>query len=594
MSVIAIIGTATALLAASIALVQREMKKILAYSTVSQLGFMFAAVGVGAFTAGIFHVFTHAFFKACLFLGAGSVMHAVGAHGDADIFKLGGLRKILPKTHATFLVACLAISGVPFFAGFFSKDEILLGASLLGFAGDEAFSSSLVGWFVLGGLTIAATMTAFYMFRLYFLTFSGTYRSAGEGEAHGHDHDHHAYDAHPHESPATMTIPLIVLATGSALAGLLGLPHAWGISFLHNWWGPWLEAAVSHVAGFGPEDHIENGVAVVVAAVCGLSAAGIGVGAAYALYKDASEDRFTARLPKAVYQLFFDKWRVDELYEKIILGPIRGTAVLVGRIDQTFVDALLTKATAAGVRALGWLTTRPQVGVVHAYGLAMVVGLAGMSYWVLYPHPALQATALPGGRVDLVAARGVGYEYRWDANGDGELDGESWSTEPTASNASWAPESYVGVRLLVSAPGVHNGPEHELEVGEAPILLTTSMLGRGWQGDALESTTPPAVTYDEEAGEIVVRPNLVRPALDEGGEPRPLPELRLRPGQTGRLGPFILVTAAPVVRPRVEVRNAFGNVATDSVELVLRDARPAGHRISLGTPGAHAGATEVQ
>ncbi|MBC7173591.1 MAG: hypothetical protein H5U40_14215, partial [Polyangiaceae bacterium] len=298
MTVIAVIGTLTALLAATIALVQREMKKILAYSTVSQLGFMFAAVGVGAFGAGIFHVFTHAFFKACLFLGAGSVMHAVGAHGDADIFKLGGLKKILPKTHATFFIACLAIAGIPGFAGFFSKDEILLGASQLGFAGEGAFSGPWVGWFVLISLAIAATLTAFYMFRLYFLTFTGSYRSAGE-EAHGHGHgDHHGYDAHPHESPSTMTVPLIVLAAGSILAGFLGLPHA---LHLPNWWGHWLEVAVAHVPGFGPADHIENMTPVVLAMGLGTLAAVVGVGGAFAFYNNAAEDRVTATLPGALY-----------------------------------------------------------------------------------------------------------------------------------------------------------------------------------------------------------------------------------------------------------------------------------------------------
>ena len=211
MSIIAVIGTLTALLAASIAVVQREMKKILAYSTVSQLGFMFAAVGVGAFSAGFFHVFTHAFFKACLFLGAGSVMHAVHAHGDADIFKLGGLKKLLPITRWTFLASCLAIAGFPLTSGFFSKDEILLGAAAQIYRPD-AMLVTYVGWFTLIGLTLAAVMTAFYMFRLYFLTFTGEYRSADQS-------GDHPYDAHPHESPPSMTIPLVVLGIGALLVG---------------------------------------------------------------------------------------------------------------------------------------------------------------------------------------------------------------------------------------------------------------------------------------------------------------------------------------------------------------------------------------
>ena len=193
MAVIALIGAVTALMAASVGLVQNDIKKVLAYSTVSQLGFMFAAVGCGAFAAGFMHVYTHAFFKACLFLGAGSVMHAVGAHGDADIRTLGGLRKYMPATRATFLVSCMAIAGVPLFSGFFSKDEILVG--VLSSAGYFSFAPWVTPT-VFAMLVLGATMTAFYMFRLYFLTFSGEYRG-GPHAAHGHAHDAHGDDHDP-------------------------------------------------------------------------------------------------------------------------------------------------------------------------------------------------------------------------------------------------------------------------------------------------------------------------------------------------------------------------------------------------------------
>jgi NADH-quinone oxidoreductase subunit L len=201
MAVVAGIGITTALIAGTVGLVQNDIKKVLAYSTVSQLGFMFTALGVGAFTAGVFHVMTHAFFKALLFLGSGSVIH--GMHEEQDIQKMGGLRKYMPITYRTFLVGTLAIAGIPFFSGFFSKDEILEFAF---------FNGSPVLW---GVGAVAAFTTAFYMWRLTALTFHGEERF---------DHHH----VHPHESPATMTIPLIVLAILSTFGGFLGVPHVIG------------------------------------------------------------------------------------------------------------------------------------------------------------------------------------------------------------------------------------------------------------------------------------------------------------------------------------------------------------------------------
>ncbi|MEM9068231.1 MAG: NADH-quinone oxidoreductase subunit L [Myxococcota bacterium] len=427
MSVIAIVGAVTAFIAATIAVVQHEMKKILAYSTVSQLGFMFAAVGVGAFAAGFFHVFTHAFFKACLFLGAGSVMHAVHAHGDADIYKLGGMKKFMPKTHWTFLVSCLAIAGVPFFSGFFSKDEILLGASNVAFGGEASPISPGVGWFVLVTLFIAATMTAFYMFRLYYLTFTGEYRSAGgddHDEAHGDGHDdhHHSYPSEPHESETAMTFPLMVLGIGAVVVGFLGIPHVLPFAGIHldqyHWWGHWMDPSITNLA-LG-----ENMTAVNVAAVAGLLAMAIGILAARALYKDAaihdtSEDRLT--LPEKLRAFLFDKWRVDEFYGATILMANKKLAVFAGRIDQTFVDGLLTKATSGLVAVTSWVFTRIQVGVVHAYGLVLVLGLVGMSWWFLYPHADVKVEATTNS-ASFQVGRGFGYEYRFDVDGDGEFD----------------------------------------------------------------------------------------------------------------------------------------------------------------------------
>ena len=419
LSVIAIVGASTAFLAATIAVVQNEMKKILAYSTVSQLGFMFAAVGVGAFTAGFFHVFTHAFFKACLFLGAGSVMHAVHAHGDADIRKLGGLKKWMPITRWTFLLACLAIAGVPPFAGFFSKDEILLGAAEVGM--HETMIPQWVGWFVLVVLFLAATMTAFYMFRLYFLTFTGDYRSAKKVAAEGeeanteHAHDDHGYSAHPHESEPSMTFPLIVLGAGSVLVGLLGLPHAFVPENL-VWWGHWLEPSITGLGAAG-EDHTPAFVAMGL----GTAAMVIGVGGAFVAYHNKNSDSFTTKIPKGIHSFLFDKWRVDELYGATIVRGSRGLAMFLGRIDKTFVDTMLTGATAKGVQIFGWLSTRIQVGRVHAYALAIAIGLAVMSWYVLYPHAEV-AYEVNDSDATFVATRGLGYEYRWDVDSDGTYD----------------------------------------------------------------------------------------------------------------------------------------------------------------------------
>ena len=242
-SVVAVIGLATALLAASIALKQNDIKKVLAYSTVSQLGYMFLGLGVGAYTGAVFHVMTHAFFKALLFLGAGSVIHAMG--GEQDMRKMGGLGKYVPVTKWTMLIGCIAIAGIPPFSGFFSKDEIL----------SAAFAKSPV-YYVIGVFT--ALLTAFYMFRLYATTFMGGFRGT-EGQAH-----------HLHESPAAMTIPLIVLAVLAVFGGFLGIPEvmAPNAHWLGHFLGPVFggEGAPSSEVSSGTEWGL-MGVSVAVALV---------------------------------------------------------------------------------------------------------------------------------------------------------------------------------------------------------------------------------------------------------------------------------------------------------------------------------------
>ena len=319
MMVIAIVGALTALLAASIALVQTQLKKILAYSTVSQLGFMFAAVGCGAFGGAMFHVFTHAFFKACLFLGAGSVMHAVHAHGDADIRYLGGLRQHMPRTHLTFLLSCLAIAGFPLTSGFFSKDDILFGALEAAHAFGE--ERAWVGYLVFGLLALTAFLTAFYMFRLYFRTFWGTFKGGhepahAEGEHDGHAEGEDAHDAHhvePHESDDWITVPLMILAGFAMVVGFLGLPH-WLVPDL-SWWGHFLSghdgtsgpvatwAILHHTAEEGAEASLAGmgWTAMGVGTLVGLG----GIGMAYAWYgQGQSQDEREKPLALGVASLY--------------------------------------------------------------------------------------------------------------------------------------------------------------------------------------------------------------------------------------------------------------------------------------------------
>jgi NADH-quinone oxidoreductase subunit L len=541
MSIIAVIGTLTALLAASIAVAQREMKKILAYSTVSQLGFMFAAVGVGFFAAGFFHVFTHAFFKACLFLGAGSVMHAVHAHGDADIFKLGGLKRDLPITRWTFLASCLAIAGFPLTSGFFSKDEILLGAAALAHEPESVLMRS-VGWFTLIGLTLAAVMTAFYMFRLYFLTFTGSYRSADQS-------GDHPYDAHPHESPASMTVPLVVLGVGALVAGFLGLPHVVPITGTHlpSWWSHWMEASV---AGRSAPDELN---VVNLASGLALAAMAVGIGAAWVLYRNKNEDALVAAVPSRLYQLAFDKWKVDELYALLVVDPIKKLATAVGHSDMTFVDALMTRLPSFNLRRAGQAFARLQNGVVQMYGAVMVVGLAGVMAWFWMPHPRIHAE-FGDAEVELEASKGLGYEYRWDANSDGEF--ETLWTGAASTSFRYDRDDVRGVALFLGDGEI--GPEKRIRVTErwAPLPIDKVI--------ARESLPEEQVGFEVRVdGQDVLFRKPFAPIRGAGSQ-----EMRLPMGRTGRLGP-VRVLARPLVEATVEVRNAFGSTKRASREIAL-------------------------
>ncbi len=344
LAVIAVTGALTALFAGTIGMAQNDIKKVLAYSTVSQLGFMFLGVGVGAFAAGIFHLFTHAFFKACLFLGSGSVIHGMG--GEQDIRKMGGLRAKMPWTWWTFLTASLAISGVPPLAGFFSKDEILW----------RAFSSGVLpDWL---GITcwglgaVAAACTAFYMTRLWVKTFL-----APPAWAHGHEeagHDAHGGGGHghghgePHECPWSMRIALVVLAIGSVVVGFLGIPHALKG---HDVFGRWLEHVLkAPVEAHGWRHSHELEYALMGASV--LIALG-GIVLAWVIYKRKGGEpakAFAERHP-ALYAAVLDKYRVDEAYDRAVIQPLLALNEQAGRFDNAVIDGAVNGAASAGARA---------------------------------------------------------------------------------------------------------------------------------------------------------------------------------------------------------------------------------------------------
>ena len=561
MAVIAVVATVTALLAASIALVQKEMKKILAYSTVSQLGFMFAGVGVGFFSAGFFHVVTHAFFKACLFLGAGSVMHAVGAHGDADLTKVGGLRKYMPITRWTFLFACLSISGVPLTAGFFSKDELLLGAATMALHGGK--TGSPAGWFTYVGLVLAATMTAFYMFRLYFLAFTGDYQSAkgAHDGGSGAGHDDHGYDPHPHESPGSMTFPLIVLGIGSLIVGYLGLPEI--VPFVHthfpipNWWNEWLGRSVAHLPGHGAHGEVTDFLPSDMANAGGLLAMLVGIGLAWVMYRNKPLKEPEA--PGGFYRLLRDKWRVDELYDATVIGPTKALSLFGGRADQTFVDGILARFTQAAVGLTGWVSSRAQTGSMPLYGMVMTVGVLGLLTWFVTPHARLTIEPSGGQTARLVAAAGPGYEYRWDFDNDGRPD-TGWSRAPEQTH-TYAPSAYEGYELLAIYPSFPVRGERRFKVGDTWTELPFDARFPGWRTRA--GALPP--TARQTARGIELRPNgadlRFAGPVEDGAATLP-------PRRIVTLGGVNLI-ALPKVRSTVEVRNAFGSVSNDTVEVTL-------------------------
>jgi NADH-quinone oxidoreductase subunit L len=320
-----VVGAFTAILAASIALVQNDIKRVLAYSTVSQLGYMFLALGVGAYWVAIFHLFTHAFFKALLFLCSGSVIHAMG--GEQDMRRMGALKDKIPTTYWTMWVGSVAIAGIPFLAGFFSKDEILW----------QAYSSPLGSkllWFV--GLATAG-LTAFYMWRLMNMTFYGKSHVAEEVQKH------------IHESPATMTVPLTLLAIGSALAGWLGTPKLWNLPEGFRAFERWLQPMFASAAE-ATQEGAHN--ASLEWMLMGLSVAVAIIGIAVARYFYTTRPSIPDSLErsfKPLYTLLYNKWYVDEIYDFLFVNGLgKGGGRLCGAFDRNVVDG--------GVNGAGWLT----------------------------------------------------------------------------------------------------------------------------------------------------------------------------------------------------------------------------------------------
>jgi NADH-quinone oxidoreductase subunit L len=419
LAVVAGIGVATALMAGTIGLVQNDIKRVLAYSTVSQLGYMFLAMGVGAYAAGIFHLYTHAFFKALLFLGSGAVIHALG--GEQDLRNMGGLKKYLPITYWTFVIGALAIAGFPFLSGFFSKDEILF----------RTYSS---GHTLLWGIGILTSLlTATYMFRLVFLAFHGERRHDAPGTpvhpeeeaAHGAhaaapaSHAQHGHGHDPHEAPWSMAIPLVLLAIGSVLAGYVGVPRALrGSNEIESFLEPSFEASAvarSRTAGTAPTAAIEGRPAIqpvalqaepraaqpgaetaeqataderteltLMAVSTGVALAGIGI-AGYFWLRNRDAAAAVAGQFGGVYRLLLNKYYIDELYDAVIVQPIKllSTGALWKGVDVGLIDGTVN-GVGALVRAGSGGLRRIQTGSVRTYAAGLFLGAALVLGWYLW------------------------------------------------------------------------------------------------------------------------------------------------------------------------------------------------------------------
>ena len=371
--VVALVAAATALYAATIGILQNDIKKVLAYSTVSQLGYMFIGVGVTAYWAGIFHLMTHAFFKACLFLCSGSVIHAMG--GNQDMRSMGGLARKMPVTYITMLIATLAIAGIPPFAGFFSKDEILWRAFNYPY---YPFAGKVV-WF-LG--TVGAGVTAFYMFRLIFLTFHGEFRGTEEERRH------------LHESPYVMTVPLMILAALSVMGGWLGmspllsefLELEWP-NVLEHFLEPVFEASTHITLTHGTIHHPSHGLEWLLMGTS-VAVAAVGIAFAWFIYVKRFPE-LPARLRETYsqyYDLVYNKYYVDEIYFYLFVWPVYYLGMFFWRVvDVVFIDGIGVNGPGWAVRRGSVAVSRLQNGYIQTYGAFMLMGLVAILWYFLRP-----------------------------------------------------------------------------------------------------------------------------------------------------------------------------------------------------------------
>jgi NADH-quinone oxidoreductase subunit L len=458
LAVIAVVGLLTALAAAFMAFAQTDLKKVLAYSTVSQLGFMFVAVGTGNWVAAIFHLGTHAFFKACLFLGAGSVMHGMehgGSTTPGDITTMGGLRKHMPITRITFAISCLAIAGIFPFAGFWSKDEILAGAWAVHPPGwPDSFGKIL--W---GGLLLAALGTAFYMWRLYFLVFSGDERSDAAKKAH--------------ESPISMTSALVILAFFATIGGFIGLPHLHDMhlpSFTHGL-AAWLDPAVSHSwqnpgVPYGTlEIHGETAdTTTFVLMGLALSIGALGIGIAWMFYgrgPSPSLGKLVDQGPlEPLYEASRNKLWVDEIYDTIFVRPFRALARgLYEIVDRFIIDTVAVNGTAFVVGLAGRVSRWAQNGQIQRYLAGLVIGAAAMFLITdCHQHPTF-GYELHGDELVLHAEPGAGVigatsTVHWDIDGDGKPDHDinGGLIEGTDIKTRWGNNEGGSVTMFVEDP----------------------------------------------------------------------------------------------------------------------------------------------
>jgi NADH-quinone oxidoreductase subunit L len=397
LEVVAVTGALTALMAGTIGLVQNDIKRVLAYSTVSQLGYMFLAMGVGAYAAGIFHLYTHAFFKALLFLGSGAVIHAL--HGEQDIRRMGGLKSGLPITYWTFLVGTLAIAGVPLLSGFFSKDEILW----------KTFEHGHMAlWLV---AVVTAFLTATYMFRLLYLTFFGTRRTGHGAPSTQHpapstqhparSTEHPALSAqhpapstqhpapstqHPlHDAPPAMAIALVLLAVGSVVAGYIGVPEVLvhGGNRITTFLAPSFQApGMAAVVEGAAADHHALELGLMAFSVL-VAFAGIGLATSIYLRNPARADVIAARMPR-LYQLLLNKYYVDEIYDAAIVQPAKRMSTVLWRgVDAGLIDGTVNSV---GLVVRGWsaVLRRLQTGSVRAYAMSLFVGVVAIVGYYLW------------------------------------------------------------------------------------------------------------------------------------------------------------------------------------------------------------------